>query len=179
MRPITLLLCLLSFASVFNSSSEAHPYYGRTWSSRYHNSLLYWGWHPWTPFWNTTYPPLGYSYSYYYVRPPTFGAIAYSPSTGQVTGSWGHYSKIQAERRALELCPTGDCVSVLWVQGGCGAIVQSGTPTRAEDSQDSVANKSFGWAVARTKTMARNYAMRGCRMSGQKNCKPLAWVCSF
>lgn len=122
----------------------------------------WWGWaggvvigYPYTPF--------GYVYYPYYGH---FGAIAYSQSTDRVGYSFGDNTQNSAESKALYSCGVEDCISVVWVQGGCAAVY---TSTREQ---------RLGWGYAATLSQARSAAVRGCRYGGKGGCVQKAWVCS-
>lgn len=155
--------------------AEAGFYY---WNP-YHGSVIVNGsWLGWGLFGNVwpatyyypTFPVYGYSYwSYYNYQPyyASYGAIAYSESTGEVGVSWNASTRQAAQEDAIAYCGEEDCKPAVWVQGGCGALSKSAT------------TGALGYAYYSTRYQAQNYANRGCRRSGSKDCKPLAWVCSW
>lgn len=51
----------------------------------------------------------------------TYGAIAYSPSTGYYGVAWGYDYQSDAENRALYECGYDDC-QVMWFSNGYGAL---------------------------------------------------------
>ncbi len=152
-------------------------YYGRPYAHGY------WGW-------GVGYPPIvyspyyygGYSYAPYYGYPnypyagyypyptyqpdPTYGAIVYSSTTDTVNYAYGYYSQGEATSAAQAGCGA-DCQPVVWVQGGCAALV-----TSAEKQQAS-------WAYSSSKSHAKSTAVRGCRAKGATDCSVRAWVCSY
>ena len=112
-------------------------------------------------------PPF-YGHSYNWTGPwaPTFGALAYSPDTGQVGYGWGQPSRFHAENTALNFCGDATCESVVWVRGGCAAIAKS--PEL----------ESISWSYAYTRVGAELHAKAGCEDAGGLACETLVWVCS-
>lgn len=115
----------------------------------------------WPVFGNAYYPY--YQYEPYY---PTYGAIAYSKTTKRVGISYNHSTRADAEKDAVGYCGEEDCKPTVWVAGGCGALAGS-------------AEGQLGYAYAADKYYAQSYAMRGCKQGGTKDCKQVAWVCSY
>lgn len=114
----------------------------------------------------------GYSYWGYYNWAPyysTYGAIAYSVSTGKFGLAWGTNSRQAANSSAVDFCAEEDCRPVVWVQGGCAALAINKTENRV------------GWAYGDYKDQARSGALRSCRHGATTpaDCKVASWVCSF
>lgn len=125
-----------------------------------------WGW----PGYATYFPVFGNSYWPYYNYQPlysTYGAISYSQSTGYFGVAWGQTSRYRAQYEATQYCGQKDCKPAVWVQGGCAALAQGPE------------SGALGYSYHTDKYLARAYAMKGCQRSGQRDCVPLAWVCSY
>jgi hypothetical protein len=92
-----------------------------------------------------------------------FGALAYSPATGNYGYSYGYSTRAGAESRALGGCKVGSCRVVAWYQNACGALAKGSTGWGA------------AWAASRAKAEAS--AIRTCRGQSAK-CRIIAWSCS-
>jgi hypothetical protein len=55
----------------------------------------------------------------------SYGAIAYSPSSGRYGDSYNYASRAQAEARATRECGKDDCVIAAWFYNQCGALATS------------------------------------------------------
>lgn len=117
----------------------------------------------------------GYSYASYLNRQfyyPSFGTISYSASKDIFGGSWGQQSRHAAERVSDFYCGEFDCRPVVWVQGGCAAVVTS---------------KSFGrvaWGTALNDQSAWYTAEQACMKPNTagdvpSDCIRRHWVCSY
>ncbi len=129
-----------------------------------------WNWPGYSPGWH----PYGYTYYPYYNYQPyysTFGAIAYSPSTGQYGFSYRAVNQSQAVQAAINYCGANDCSSVVWVQGGCAAAAVG---KATEDGDNNIS-----WAYDTSRIRARNMALQACRNAGNAQCDLLAWTCSY
>lgn len=174
---------------IFCVSSTSEAYW-----RPYHNNIVVngasigWGYYGWPivvgPVY--TFPVYGYSYWGYWNYEPyyaTYGAIAYSKATGQFGFAYAHNSRRAAERDAVNYCGEEDCKSVIWVQGGCGALAKSpaipAVPASEGVEAVEAVDARMGYAYASNKLDAQRYAMRGCKRSGGEACKQLAWVCSY
>jgi hypothetical protein len=97
----------------------------------------------------------------------TYGAIAFSPSSG----AWGDGSKYghraEAERRALAECAKSarDCTVAVWFNDQCGAVA--------------IAEAGI-WAggLGHTQAAAGNAALADCAKRGGKKCKVQEVLCS-
>jgi len=99
-----------------------------------------------------------------------YGAIAYSPSTGQYGYSFDYMTRGDAERRALKGCrqgrDPGDCATEIWFFANCGALATGPHAIR-------------GAAYAASEAAARKRAMQACTAQSKgKACEIKASVCS-
>lgn len=94
----------------------------------------------------------------------SFGAIAYSASTGRSGWSASHGTKNAALRAAINSCGEADCRAEVWLQGSCGAAVRgkNGIST------------SWGYPDRRG---AEWRALAECSI-GSSECVLVAWACS-
>lgn len=172
------VVALVLALGLLSTKADAYHYYGGHWTP-YHNHFyvggvnLGWGLFGWPvvvgPY-RYAYPVYGYSYWPYFgyqTYYASFGAIAYSKSTGEVGMSWSQSTRKRAEEDAVTYCGKEDCKPVLWVQGGCAAL------TKSEKTS------AMGYAYYPDKYEAQLYAMRACKRSKAEDCKQLAWVCSY
>lgn len=117
----------------------------------------------------------GYSYyPYYNYRPyyASYSVIAYSPEKGKYGVSWGGTSRESATKAAEAFCGDETCKPVVWVQGGCAALMVSNE------------RKIFTWGTGNDRGAAVFAAKSACGRRdangvAAKDCKPLAWSCSF
>lgn len=131
----------------------------------------YWNWPGYRPAYFLN--PYGYTYySYFQFQPmyQTFGAIAYSPSTGRYGFAYKAMNQGVAVQSAINFCGANDCTGVVWVQGGCAAIAKG---------ESGIENSAVAWGYDANRYRARNYATNACRNAGHSNCKVLAWTCSY
>jgi hypothetical protein len=100
-------------------------------------------------------------------RRSTWGAIAYSPSTGQVGLSWNKYYELGAERAALSECGRRDCEAVTF-SDSCRAVAVGDDPA------------SNGWydGAGQTEEDASRDAINVCSAHGERSCKSVASHCS-
>ncbi|MFB9266608.1 DUF4189 domain-containing protein [Bradyrhizobium erythrophlei] len=100
-------------------------------------------------------------------RRSAWGAIAYSPSSGRVGRSWNHYFEKQAERDALSTCGRDDCEAVTFFNS-CRGVAVGDNPALN------------GWydGEGETEEDAEASARETCVKSGQRNCRPVASICS-
>lgn len=170
------LFCLIAlFLSMSASASTAfyHPYYYYfgTWSGY----PVGWGYvfHPTWPadYWGN----LGWNgYSYfpffnYGTVYASYAVISYSPVADTWGSSWGQVSRNMASRVANSYCGDAACKPVVWVQGGCAALMTSSSTSRVT------------WGTGVNREAAVYAASRACHSngSGQNDCTERAWVCSF
>lgn len=96
----------------------------------------------------------------------SYGAIAYSVSSG----AWGYseeYSgRTAAQNRAVKECRTQDCQVAAWFYNSCGALAASGT------------NGPWGAAQGANEARARQSAQARCAKEGGTNCQILFSRCS-
>jgi hypothetical protein len=86
-----------------------------------------------------------------------YGAIAYSPATGNYGYSFQYDSQDAAERAALRKCAEDDAVLAGWVRDGwCALAVEPGSGT------------AYGWAWADDADGAKARALAACRKRAAK-----------
>jgi len=95
----------------------------------------------------------------------TYGAIAYSPSSGRVGYSYNFANRSAADARASQECGKPDCVIATWYYNNCGAVAASSTGAWA------------GEHAASTRR-AEALAMARCEHQGGRDCKVLASHCA-
>ena len=97
----------------------------------------------------------------------SWGAIAYSRTTGSYgySFSWGSQSK--AESVALQNCTKNakDCEATVWFNHQCGAVSSDAGPT------------AF-WGLGKTVSQARAAAQSQCMKGGRKGCEVQVSTCS-
>jgi Domain of unknown function (DUF4189) len=98
---------------------------------------------------------------------PSYGAIAYGPTSGAWGTSYQWGSKAEAERTALKKCGKPDCKAVIWFDRRCGAVA-------ADD-----ATGDYGYDSGASKGAAEASARRYCARQGGKSCKVVVSACSF
>ena len=96
----------------------------------------------------------------------SYGAIAYSPSTGAAGWSYAYNSRGDAETAARRNCDSSanDCRIAIWFRNGCGAVA--------------VGNRGgwgSGWAYDRHG--AQRQSIRSCRKQ-TGSCRVIRWQCS-
>ena len=96
----------------------------------------------------------------------SYGAIAYSVTSG----AWGYseeYSgRSAAQNRAIKECRTSDCAIASWFYNSCGALAASGT------------NGPWGGAQGADEPRAKQAALARCAKEGGTNCQILFSRCS-
>jgi serine/threonine-protein kinase len=94
-----------------------------------------------------------------------YGAIAYSPESGDYGYSFSFSSRSGAERRAQRECGRADCEIAVWFRNSCGAIAVSDEGT---------------WAGGRgnTEDAAGRDAKTDCVKYGGEECEVLHALCS-
>ncbi len=95
----------------------------------------------------------------------SYGAIAYSPSTGRWGTANNQWDVFSAEATAVGFCAVADCRSVVWVTNGCAAVSRS-------------TSGGNGWAIAYSRWQAEANAQTQCQIRNGFTCSPLAWVCT-
>lgn len=97
----------------------------------------------------------------------SYGAIAFSPSTGAWGDAYRDGNRAEAERRALAECARNarDCTVAVWLNDQCGAVASA---------------EAGIWAggLGRTQAAASNDAMADCLKRGGKKCETQHAVCS-
>lgn len=91
----------------------------------------------------------------------TYGAIAYSPSTGRYGYSSGYGGQQQATIAALGYCAsTGapDCRIAVWYRNAWGALARG-------------SNGAWGWGWGTSREGANYQALKGCNDHGGASCK--------
>lgn len=124
------------------------------------------------PYWYGAglYNPYGYSYFPFYNYQPyysTYAAISYSPSSDHFGAAWGHFDQQSAVEASLGFCQQGDCRPVVWVQGGCAALVANTSALR------------LGWGYGDSLSQASLYAQSACQRGLGQPCQRKVWVCSY
>ena len=94
----------------------------------------------------------------------SYGAIAYSPSTGAVGTSWGYFTKSEAVDSALDFCFQPDCQITVWVNNACASLAVS-----------SLSTYQYASAWSTDKEWAIDSALRQCG----PNCYTKSWLCSY
>ena len=97
----------------------------------------------------------------------SFGAIAYSVSSGSWGYSENYGSRAEAQTRAMRECRTSDCEVAAWFYNSCGAL--------AADEK----NGSWGAAQGSNVAKAQAGAQARCVKEGGTNCQILFSRCSF
>jgi hypothetical protein len=96
----------------------------------------------------------------------SYGAIAYSPSTGYYGLAWGYETQWGAEDRALYECGFNDC-QVMWFRNGHGALAigfsswgaaWGSTPSEAQANAIDLC-RSYAPTVADANTCAIEYSL--------------------
>jgi hypothetical protein len=179
------IFCVLFFSTVESSifadiqkteGSRPRPQFSFTYwygiNSGY-GYVLYPSWP--TLYWNNAYWN-GFSYfsSNYrsFPRKALYAAISYSPEQDVIGGSWQQVSREKATEVANSFCGDETCRPLVWVQGGCAAVVTSKSEERA--SWGTGINRKSAWLAA----------LHSCRLrnkDGEKphDCTERGWVCSF
>ena len=94
-----------------------------------------------------------------------YGAIAYSPATGNYGYSDNYPDETQAERRALSECSQADCVIGIWFWNQCGALATAD-------------NGSWGADRGASQAQAQSLALARCRKENGDNCQIKLSHCS-
>jgi hypothetical protein len=95
----------------------------------------------------------------------TFGAIAYSPSTGGYGYSYKYGSRTEAENRAIKECGKNDCQVATWFVNNCGAL--------AADSKG-----PWGGGHGNNERTAQAAAQARCAKEGGAKCEIKFTQCS-
>jgi len=100
-------------------------------------------------------------------RRRTWGAIAYSPSSGRVGRISNAYFEQQARRNALSACGRQDCEAVTF-SNSCRAVAIGDNPSQN------------GWydGDGDTEEDAEADAREVCARGGERNCRAVASLCS-
>lgn len=98
-------------------------------------------------------------------RANAYGAIAYSPDSGEYGYSEQYTNRSQAEQRAKQECGKNDCEIAAWFYNSCGAL--------ATDD-----NGTWGGAQGGNEQRARQAALARCAKEGGKDCKVIVSRCS-
>jgi hypothetical protein len=98
--------------------------------------------------------------------PSSYGAIAYSPDSGDYGHSYNYSSRSAAESRARKECGKSDCQIAAWFSNSCGAL--------------SIDDDTGAWGGGNggSEQVARADAQKSCAGEGGKNCKVEFSVCS-
>ena len=94
----------------------------------------------------------------------SYGAIAYSESTGNWGSSRGYDSRSSAEHEALRQCGENDCDAVSWFRNECGALATGD-------------DNGWGAASGDNRREAERQAISTC-MDAADNCKLATSECS-
>ena len=95
----------------------------------------------------------------------SYGAIAYSVSSGAWGYSEEYASRNHAQSRAVKECRMKDCAIAAWFYNSCGALASS-------------ANGSWGGAQGIDEPRARQNAQARCAKEGGRNCQIVFSRCS-
>lgn len=95
----------------------------------------------------------------------SYGAIAYSPASGEFGYSDKYANRAQAESRAKQECGKSDCQVVVWYYNKCGALATDDDGAWGADNGDDGAR-------------ANQAALAKCAEEHGKNCKVIASYCS-
>jgi hypothetical protein len=98
-------------------------------------------------------------------RSNSYGAIAYSPDSGEIGYSKQYANRVQAEQRARQECGKSDCEIAAWFYNSCGALATDDDGT-------------WGGAQGGNEERARQAAIARCAKEGGKNCKVISTQCS-
>lgn len=95
----------------------------------------------------------------------SYGAIAYSQSTGNWGSSYNFGSSESAIREAEQRCGQPDCVWKVWFQNSCGALAKA-------------SNGALGWSYCYDSLeCAKARALAECEKRGD-DCNILCWSCT-
>lgn len=96
----------------------------------------------------------------------SYGAIAFSPSTGVWGYSYNYGTRGAAEHRAMRECRArgSGCRSIVWFRDACGALAVG-------------QGNAYGWGWNVSRTSAQNRAIRECR-ARTGGCRIRVDVCS-
>lgn len=95
----------------------------------------------------------------------SFGAIAYSPSTGQHGWSTGYDDRWRAEAAANGWCGVDDCRTVVWVGDRCAAMAIGRDGAR------------WSWGMSESRGDALERALEECS-ARDVDCRVVRWICS-
>jgi hypothetical protein len=95
----------------------------------------------------------------------TYGAIAYSPSSGSFGYSYEHANRTQAESRAVRECGKDDCKVATWFFNNCGAVAAA-------------SNGAWGGAQGGSERTAQSAALSRCANEGGTSCEIKVTRCS-
>ena len=94
----------------------------------------------------------------------SYGAIAYSPSTGANGASWSYGDVSTALIAAYGACGQADCATIVYVDNGCAALAVG-------------SNGGRGWAWNGDVALAEAAALQQCS-NQSPSCQVVRWVCS-
>ena len=95
----------------------------------------------------------------------SFGAIAYSRSTGAYGYSYKYANRAEAEKRAIQECGKNDCEVAAWFFNNCGALVTG-------------SNGAWGAGYGDNERTAQVAARARCAKEGGTNCEIKFTQCS-
>ncbi len=99
-------------------------------------------------------------------NPVSYGALAYSQSTGNAGSSYNYADRPSAEQAAIANCGATDCAAICWVDRKCAALAVGDDITH------------WGWGTGQERNNAELHALENCsRLDG--NCRIVRWVCSY
>ncbi len=168
MKKIILGLVCLSALGTMTVPTEAQAHGPVFYNRGFGRLYTGWGWYALNGVGNL--PLYGYSYYPYFnygERYSTFGAIAYSPSTGRTGWSFNNTDQATALYSSVQYCGQPDCAATVWVQGGCAAIATSAS------------GGTLTWGYDADRNNARVRALTACGSNGWGDCQVKAWVCSY
>jgi Domain of unknown function (DUF4189) len=95
----------------------------------------------------------------------SYGALAYSPKTGDYGYSYGFGNRKLAEQRAKRECGKDDCEIAAWYSKACGAVAAG------DDGK-------WGGGSGDNESLARADAKADCEKDGGKNCEIVVSKCT-
>lgn len=95
----------------------------------------------------------------------TYGAIAYSETTGAFGSATGYPSYARAELAAVRRCGQLDCAAVVSVRNGCAALAVG-------------LGYAYGWGRDASSASAESRAMSECSARAT-NCAIVSSICSY
>lgn len=95
----------------------------------------------------------------------SYGAIAYSKSTGRYGYSYDYGTQSMAEAQALGNCGDVSCHVYVWFKNSCGALAKAD-------------NGDLGWGWSGSRGSAEARALANCRSVSGQSCDIVCWACT-